>query len=468
MRGRLAACLSTAAVLAGAVLAGPVLGAPGSDAPTTPYRALYTADSTTGTVASDTGSVTLGVRFTPSVNGYLDSVEFYRASSANTARRVSLWSTTGKRLATASAPDTRLGWNWGRFDRPVRVTAGTTYVAAYHSPSGRYNRDSNGFESSRTVGQLTVPVGGGVYRYGSAEGFPDQRWQNSEYFVSPVFIADVAGASPTPSPSPSPTASPTATPAPTATSASPTPTRTATPTPTSEACYLPGDGACGPYSYQKITNSNGYNTYAANQLWGCGAPGSCGPQTMTAWGAGRWEVTSTQRAGNTAVLTYPNTQQLTNNWSGRGWNGPGPHTDTPISGLAKLESFYSERMNENDGTNAQAAYDIWTSAGEIMIWVDTTPLRGSGGAERVDSGTIDGQPFTYYVYGGSLPIIKFDTNRRSATVDILEALNWLIQKGHIPANTTIGQVNFGFEICSTGGVAETFEVLDYSLTAVPK
>lgn len=465
MRGRLAAGVITATLLAGAILAAPVLGAPGSNGPPTPYRALYTGASNTGTVATDTGSVTLGLRFTPSVNGYLDSVEFFRGSSANTARHVSLWSATGTRLATASTRDTRLGWNWGRFDRPVRVTAGTTYVASYHAPAGRYNVDANGSKSPRTIAPLTFPAGGGVYRYGSAEAFPDKRWQSSEYFVSPVFIADVAGAGSSPPPPP-PTS--TAMPTPTATTPSPTPTSTPAPTPSGEACYLPGDGACGPYSYSKIPNSNGYNTYANNQLWGCGAPGSCGPQTMTAWGAGRWEVTSTQRAGNTGVLTYPNTQQLMNNWSGRGWNGPGPHTDTPISGLAKLESSYSERMNENDGTIAQAAYDIWTSAGEIMIWVDTTSLRGSGGAVRVDSGTIDGQPFTYYVYGGSLPIIKFDTNRRSATVDILEALNWLVSKGHIPANTTIGQLNFGFEICSTGGVAEKFEVLDYSITAVPK
>ena len=468
MRGRFAAWLIVPGLLAGAVLAGPVLGAPGSNGPTTPYRALYTGASTTGTVATDTAAVTLGVRFTPTVDGYLDSVEFYRGSSANTARHVSLWAATGTRLATASTPDTRLGWNWGRFDRPVRVTAGTMYVAAYHAPAGRYNSDSNGFASSRAVGPLTVSAGDGVYRYGSVAAFPDQRWRSSSYFVSPVFTADLAGASA--SPARTPTA--TATPSPTTTSASPTPTSTPTSDPTSnptgEPCRLPGDGACGPYSYSKISMSNGYNTYANNQLWGCGAPGSCGPQTMKAWGAGRWEVTSTQRAGNTGVLTYPNTQQLLNTWNGRGWNGPGPHTDTPVSSLAKLESSYSERMNENDGTIAQAAYDIWTSAGEIMIWVDTTDLRGSGGAERVDSGTIDGQPFTYYVYGGSLPIIKFDRNRRSATVDILEALNWLVQKGHIPASTTIGQVNFGFEICSTGGVAETFEVLDYSLTAVPK
>jgi hypothetical protein len=33
---------------------------------------------------------------------------------------------------------------------------------------------------------------------------------------------------------------------------------------------------------------------------------------------------------------------------------------------------------------------------------------------------------------------------------------------------TISRVNFGWEICSTGGVAETLNVTDYPLTATPK
>lgn len=52
-------------------------------------------------------------------------------------------------------------------------------------------------------------------------------------------------------------------------------------------------------------------------------------------------------------------------------------------------------------TAAQAAYDIWTSSGEIMIRVDTSTLRGSGGADRVDAGAIGGLPFTFYIYGGT-------------------------------------------------------------------
>ena len=127
-------------------------------------------------------------------------------------------------------------------------------------------------------------------------------------------------------------------------------------------------------------------------------------------------------------------------------------------------------MHETSGTAAQAAYDIWTSSGEIMIWVDTSALRGSGGADQVDTGTIGGLPFTFYVYGGTggLPIIKLDTNQRSGTIDILDGLHWLQSKGIVANDATLSQVNFGWEICSTGGVAETFEITSYTLTATPK
>lgn len=258
---------------------------------------------------------------------------------------------------------------------------------------------------------------------------------------------------------------PARTPSPTTNAAPATPTRTPTSAMGSPpACYRVGDHVCGPYSYSKITNSNGYNTYVANQMWGCG-DGSCGPETLTAYDPGHWSVTSTQRAGNTAVLTYPHVQQEFNDWNGTGFNGAGTMTDTPVSGLASLVSTYAENMHEHRGTAAQAAYDIWTSSGEIMIWVDTTALRGSGGAQKVDTGTLGGRPFTFYLYEGTLPIIKLDENQRSGRIDILAALRWLQGKRIIAADTRISQIDFGWEICSTGSATETFEVTDYSLTA---
>ena len=50
-----------------------------------------------------------------------------------------------------------------------------------------------------------------------------------------------------------------------------------------------------------------------------------------------------------------------------------------------------------------------------------------------------------------------DTNQRTGTIDII-TLHYFQSQGVVASNATISQVNFGWEICSTGGVAETFNV----------
>ena len=108
-------------------------------------------------------------------------------------------------------------------------------------------------------------------------------------------------------------------------------------------------------------------------------------QTLTAIDPGKWYVVAKAPAENTAVLSYPNTQELFNNWSGRGWSGGGTQTDTPISRPKQLTSTFAENMNANRGTNAEAAYGIWLSGtsgpDEIMIWVDNAN-RGTGALPR--------------------------------------------------------------------------------------
>jgi hypothetical protein len=42
-------------------------------------------------------------------------------------------------------------------------------------------------------------------------------------------------------------------------------------------------------------------------------------------------------------------------------------------------------------------------------------------------------------------------------------LRWLVRHHYESRTTRIGQVDFGWEICSTGGVRETFKVTNYTL-----
>jgi Glycosyl hydrolase family 12 len=223
-------------------------------------------------------------------------------------------------------------------------------------------------------------------------------------------------------------------------------------------------GSCGAYNYPPISNSNGYTTYVANDMWSCGPDTdttSCGPQTLTAYDPGNWSVTSTQASGNTAVLTYPNVQQLFTKTT---------NTDPALSAFASITSDFTETMNPQAGTDAEAAYDLWlgntSGPNEVMIWVDNVG-RGSGGARQIGTATIGGQAFTVYQYGsgdGEI-IFSLDQNEQSGTVDILATLKWLQGHGLASAGAQLGQVDFGFEICSTGGKPEKFAVSRYTLTS---
>jgi hypothetical protein len=191
-------------------------------------------------------------------------------------------------------------------------------------------------------------------------------------------------------------------------------------------------------------------------------------QTLTAVSPGAWHVVANAPAGNTAVLSYPDAQQLFNNWNGRGWNGNGAETDTPIRRLERLTSTFAENMSAKPGTDAEAAYDIWLSGtsgpNEVMIWIDNAN-RGTGGAAQVGSGTFGGQKWTLLQYHGGELIWSLNANEHAGAIDMLAMLRGLQSRGLESASAAIGEIDFGFEICSTGGAPETFSVSSYSLTA---
>jgi hypothetical protein len=216
-------------------------------------------------------------------------------------------------------------------------------------------------------------------------------------------------------------------------------------------------GTCGPYHYRQITKSDGFNTYVANNKWGCGNPDQCGLQTVRARTPGDWQVTSNQATGNTAVLTYPDVQQLFTRTSGK---------NPPLATFSKINSHFAEAMHANAKTDAEAAYDIWLSAtsgpNEVMVWVDNHG-RGSGGARRVGRATISGQRFTVYEYGTGEIIFSLNHNEHVGTVHILTTLRWLQHHKFVSKGARIGQVDFGWEICSTGHRPETFTISKYTL-----
>ncbi|MBI2823285.1 MAG: DUF4082 domain-containing protein [Planctomycetia bacterium] len=150
---------------------------------------LWSASTTPKTVdVGEPQAIELGVKFTADVNGYITGIRFYK-SSANTGTHIgNLWSSTGQLLATATfTNETASGWQQVTFSTPVAVTAGTTYVASYYAPNGRFSVNRNYFGSAFTSGLLRVPASGGVFKYGSSSAFPDQTFNASNYWVDVVF-----------------------------------------------------------------------------------------------------------------------------------------------------------------------------------------------------------------------------------------------------------------------------------------
>jgi hypothetical protein len=169
----------------------------------------------TNTSENDSGAVELGVKFTPAVDGTVLGVRFYQGTGNTGTQRGSLWSSSGTQLATVNFTSTSgTGWQTALFSSPVSVTGGTTYTASYFAPNGHYSADSNYFSSTytNTGGNLSAPSSSnGVYKYGSAGGFPTSSFQSTNYWVDPLFKPSAASPSPSPSGSPSPTPSPTPT-----------------------------------------------------------------------------------------------------------------------------------------------------------------------------------------------------------------------------------------------------------------
>ena len=134
------------------------------------------------------------MQFTPSANGWVAGIRFYKGSSNTGTHIGELWTASGTLLGQVTFTDeSASGWQEADFSSPIAVTAGTTYVASYFAPAGNYSYTSAGFASAVTNGPLTAPAsssvtpGNGVYNYSSSASFPDSSYNATNYWVDVVF-----------------------------------------------------------------------------------------------------------------------------------------------------------------------------------------------------------------------------------------------------------------------------------------
>ncbi|MDI4237366.1 DUF4082 domain-containing protein [Bradyrhizobium sp. Arg237L] len=160
-----------------------------------PSVSLFSGSDTPAILSdSDPAPVNLGMRFTSSASGTINGIKYYKSAGDTGTHTGSLWSSTGTLLATATfTNETSSGWQTVTFSNPVSITAGTTYVASFHS-NGRYASTSNYFTTSRVNGPLTASGGNnGVYTYGTDNLFPTSTFGATNYWVD-VLFSPVGGA----------------------------------------------------------------------------------------------------------------------------------------------------------------------------------------------------------------------------------------------------------------------------------
>ncbi|MDQ7993891.1 MAG: DUF4082 domain-containing protein, partial [Propionicimonas sp.] len=155
-------------------------------------------------------AVELGTRFTATATGKATGVRFYKTTKMKGKHTGTLWSSSGKKLATVTfTREGRSGWQTASFKTPVTLKAGTTYVVSYHVPrNGGYVVTRDYRSKTSASGLSTTAKKTGVYRYNSKVKFPTSSRSYTQYWVDVVFVPDKRKPTPTPTPTPTVTASP--------------------------------------------------------------------------------------------------------------------------------------------------------------------------------------------------------------------------------------------------------------------
>ncbi len=177
-------------------------------------------------------------------------------------------------------------------------------------------------------------------------------------------------------------------------------------------------------------------------------------QTMYICDYNNWYVVANMNdnAHDGAVKTYPNVHKDFD-------------TEPQIGSFSTISSGFAHTA-PHVGIY-EFAYDIWlngiASSGstEVMIWTDNFHQVPSGSS--LETVTVDGQSYNVYKTGSYIAFVQ-STNVTSGTVNLLWFFNHIIEKGWIPATSTVGAIDYGVELVSTGGADATFEVNDFSLT----
>ncbi|HEX8325309.1 MAG TPA: hypothetical protein VF595_15515, partial [Tepidisphaeraceae bacterium] len=195
-----------------------------------------------------------------------------------------------------------------------------------------------------------------------------------------------------------------------------------------------------------IWNNGGY--WIQNNVWGANP----GPQTVNANYYGDWWVTANHSGGG--IKSYPAVGKMVNK---------------TVTSLQYMNSNFTAYYPSGVVTNL--AYDVWLNGTtyEIMIWESwasgmkpiAATYDGSGNAIPTQTNvSIAGVTYTVYKRNNVISFLR-NSQSKSSSVDLRAVLLWINNRGWYN-NPTIKDVQFGFEIVSTGGT-KTLGVTAYNM-----
>ncbi|WGL50608.1 hypothetical protein P5P86_11600 [Nocardioides sp. BP30] len=248
-------------------------------------------------------------------------------------------------------------------------------------------------------------------------------------------------------------------------SSSSTPTGTTTPggpcTPADTvAAFYPTAG--NPTGQGSADLGGGYN--ASAEEWGVYPEYR---QTMCVYSTSHWTVDAAVTDHGGAVQAYPSMRRIYHDW-GRGTDFS---QDPKLSSFPRLEASFAQ----TDPADCSAciyddAFDIWlngiSSSGdtELMIWTHNVKQAPAG--SRVASGVaLAGHTWDVYdaapSYVAYVPTDVDDIGQ--GTFDLKSFIADAAARKLTTADPRVGQVSYGVETVSTGGVARHWDFSDFAL-----
>jgi hypothetical protein len=206
------------------------------------------------------------------------------------------------------------------------------------------------------------------------------------------------------------------------------------------------------------TFPDGYIVYS--DMWNDPNAPTSGPgsQQIVACSPQDWKVTADMPpAGQptTDVKTYPSVQD--------------DFASVPVREFSTLTSSFAE--TDPHVGDYEDAYDIWldgeatVASHELMIWNENNGQTPAGSLQ----GTVSLDGHTWKVYetsGASYVAFVATSNFTSGNFNLLGFINYAEGKGWYSSSTYLSQINYGVEICSTGGAAATFGFSNFEVDAV--